>query len=148
MLQKQIDKFLAKCATRFDNSTVEQLTQVVEYAKQKHDGQKRHGGSPYFVHPLEVADALYDMGLDYCTIAAGLLHDVIEDCNTTEDEISKVFGAEIASLVQGVTKLAHLGNRKQNEALDKLVDAVAKAGTPVAAALAADNAADATSKSR
>jgi GTP diphosphokinase / guanosine-3',5'-bis(diphosphate) 3'-diphosphatase len=71
----------------------------------EHKGQVRHSGEPYLVHPLEVADILADMRLDVVAIAAGLLHDVVEDTLTTIDRIRELFGPEVAHVVEGVTKL-------------------------------------------
>jgi GTP pyrophosphokinase len=71
----------------------------------EHKGQIRHSGEPYLVHPLEVADLLADMKLDVVAVAAGLLHDVVEDTLTTPERISALFGPEIAHVVEGVTKI-------------------------------------------
>ncbi len=65
----------------------------------------RHSGEPYLVHPLEVADSLADMKLDVVAVAAGLLHDVVEDTLTTPERIAELFGPEIAHVVEGVTKI-------------------------------------------
>ena len=71
----------------------------------EHKGQVRHSGEPYLVHPLEVADFLADMKLDVVAVAAGLLHDVVEDTLTTPERIAELFGPEIAHVVEGVTKI-------------------------------------------
>jgi GTP pyrophosphokinase len=71
----------------------------------EHKGQVRHSGEPYLVHPLEVADFLAEMKLDVVAVAAGLLHDVVEDTLTTPERIAELFGAEIAHVVEGVTKI-------------------------------------------
>ncbi len=76
------------------------------YATSKHGSQKRHSGDPYFAHPIEVAGILTDYKMDTATIVAGLLHDTIEDTEATREEISRMFGEQIASLVEGVTKLS------------------------------------------
>ena len=81
------------------------LFQAYEYAKQAHANQKRASGEPYFIHPCAVADILIDLGLDAATIAAALLHDVIEDTESTADDIRAAFGEEVLALVSGVTKL-------------------------------------------
>ncbi len=81
------------------------LVKAYEYAKEAHGGQKRASGEPYFIHPCEVADILIDLGLDAATIAAALLHDVIEDTSSTEEDIRANFGEEVLALVSGVTKL-------------------------------------------
>ncbi len=81
------------------------LTKAYAYAEEAHGGQKRASGEPYFIHPCEVADILMDLGLDAATIAAALLHDVIEDTSSTADDIKAEFGEEVLALVLGVTKL-------------------------------------------
>ncbi len=81
------------------------LLKAYEYAKEAHENQKRASGEPYFIHPCAVAEILMDLGLDAATIAAALLHDVIEDTECTADDIKREFGDEILGLVSGVTKL-------------------------------------------
>ncbi len=81
------------------------LVKAYEYAKDAHANQKRASGEPYFIHPCEVAEILMDLGLDAATIAAALLHDVIEDTACTEEDIRREFGEEVLALVSGVTKL-------------------------------------------
>src|SRR5512134_702005 len=86
-------------------SDVELLRRAYVFSAFEHKGQVRHSGEPYLIHPLEVADILADMRLDVVTIAAGLLHDVVEDTLTTIERIKELFGDEVAHLVEGVTKL-------------------------------------------
>ncbi len=81
------------------------LVKAYEYAQTAHGGQKRASGEPYFIHPCEVAEILMDLGLDAATIAAALLHDVIEDTSSTAEDIRTTFGEEVLALVSGVTKL-------------------------------------------
>ncbi len=78
------------------------------YSAKVHSGQIRLSGEPYLTHPLEVAGILANMNLDMVSIAAGLLHDVIEDTHTTEEEIKEMFGPEVLHIVSGVTKLSKL----------------------------------------
>ena len=78
------------------------------YSAKVHDGQVRLSGEPYLSHPLEVAGILADMKLDVVSIAAGLLHDVIEDTHATAEEIIDMFGPEVGHIVSGVTKLSTL----------------------------------------
>ena len=93
----------------------EDATRLIEdayyYADHCHDGQWRKSGEPYIAHPLEIALYLSDLRLDNETIAASLLHDVVEDCGVSLDELSGRFGPEIAKLVDGVTKLTRLDSR-------------------------------------
>jgi len=93
----------------------EDATSLIEdayfFADRSHDGQLRKSGEPYIAHPLEIALYLSDLRLDEQTIAASLLHDVVEDCDVTLEELSGKFGPEIAKLVDGVTKLTRLDSR-------------------------------------
>jgi guanosine-3',5'-bis(diphosphate) 3'-pyrophosphohydrolase len=81
---------------------------ALEYARDLHEGQKRRSGEPYIEHPVSAATYLADLLLDGTTIAAALLHDVVEDCGVTVDELRERFGDEVARLVDGVTKLTQL----------------------------------------
>ena len=84
------------------------ILKAYNYAVEKHGDQKRNSGEPYIIHPLQVAYVLADMGLDEQTIAAALLHDVIEDTDATHEDIVKEFGEEVAEMVDGVTKLSNI----------------------------------------
>ena len=84
------------------------LNRAYVYAMKAHGNQKRASGAPYFSHPLEVAAILTDLKLDDATIATALLHDVIEDTDATRTEIDQMFGPEIGSLVDGLTKIKRL----------------------------------------
>ncbi len=99
------------------------------YSARVHDGQVRLSGEPYLSHPLEVAGILADMKLDPVSIAAGLLHDVIEDTHATEDEIRQMFGPEVAHIVTGVTKLSAVtfdsSQARQAESIRKMLLAMA-----------------------
>src|SRR5213592_2929978 len=87
------------------DADVELLRRAYVFSAYEHKGQVRHSGEPYLVHPLEVADLLADMKLDVVAVAAGLLHDVVEDTLTTPERIAELFGPEIAHVVEGVTKI-------------------------------------------
>src|SRR5512134_2152758 len=84
---------------------IEMLRRAYVFSAFEHKGQVRHSGEPYLVHPLEVADLLADMKLDVVAIAAGLLHDIVEDTHTPIERIQELFGPEVAHVVEGVTKL-------------------------------------------
>ena len=92
------------------------LRKAYEYAQAAHANQKRASGEPYFIHPCAVADILMDLGLDAATIAAALLHDVIEDTESTAEDIKREFGAEVLGLVSGVTKLEKIVFKSQQDA--------------------------------
>ncbi len=105
------------------------LNKAYVYAMNKHGGQTRASGDPYFSHPLEVAAILTDMNMDENTIAVALLHDTIEDTSATRVEIEKLFGEDTARLVDGLTKLKKLDliskKAAQAENLRKLLLAIA-----------------------
>jgi guanosine-3',5'-bis(diphosphate) 3'-pyrophosphohydrolase len=84
---------------------IELLRRAYVFSAFEHKGQVRHSGEPYLVHPLEVADLLADMKLDVVAIAAGLLHDIVEDTQTPIERIRELFGPDVAHVVEGVTKL-------------------------------------------
>ena len=107
----------------------ELLNRAYVYAMRAHGEQKRASGDPYFSHPLQVAAILTDLKLDDATIAAALLHDTIEDTDATRAEIDRLFGRDIGTLVEGLTKLKRLDlvskEAKQAENLRKLLLAIA-----------------------
>ena len=92
------------------------IDQAVEYARDKHKDQRRKDGSPYIIHPLAVAEIVAEMGLDVDAILGALLHDCIEDTDASFDEISRLFGATCAELVEGVTKLTRANFSSSEEA--------------------------------
>ncbi len=87
---------------------LEMVEKAYRVAEQAHEGQFRQSGEPYVIHPIQVANYLADLELDLETIIAGLLHDVVEDTYLTLDEIRDMFGQDVATLVDGVTKLKQL----------------------------------------
>lgn len=96
------------------------IERAYNFAKKAHEGQKRMSGEPYFIHVLETAKILATLGMDASTIAAGLMHDVLEDTPTTEEEMMKEFGENIVFLVNGVTKLGTLKYRGQERHVESL----------------------------
>jgi GTP pyrophosphokinase len=84
------------------------LQRAYVFSAKVHEGQERLSGEPYLIHPLAVAGILVDLRLDEVTVAAGLLHDTIEDSHTTLEEIQRRFGPEVAFLVEGLTKIARI----------------------------------------
>ncbi len=104
------------------------LNRAYVYAMKAHGNQKRASGAPYFSHPLEVAAILTELKLDDATVATALLHDVIEDTDATRAEIDQMFGSEIGSLVDGLTKIKRLDlvskKAEQAESFRKLLIAI------------------------
>src|SRR4029079_19728165 len=97
---------------------IELLRRAYVFSAFEHKGQVRHSGEPYLVHPLEVADLLADMRLDVVAIAAGLLHDIVEDTPNTIEKIRELFGTQVAHVVEGVTKLSglHFSSNEERQA--------------------------------
>ncbi|MDB5695398.1 MAG: pyrophosphokinae [Sphingomonas bacterium] len=91
------------------------LNRAYVFSMQAHGSQKRASGDPYFSHPIEVAGILTDLRLDAETIATAILHDTVEDTLTTPEEIERLFGPNVARLVDGVTKLSRIEAQSDNE---------------------------------
>lgn len=113
------------------NTDISMIEKAYHFAADKHKGQKRKSGEPYIIHPLCVGLILADLELDKETITAGILHDVVEDTDTSVEDISREFSYEVALLVDGVTKLGQLDYDKdkvevQAENLRKMFLAMAK----------------------
>jgi GTP pyrophosphokinase len=98
------------------NDDLSLVKKAYEFSLHHHQGQKRASGEPYLVHPLEVASVLADMRLDTTAIAAGLLHDSIEDTEVTVDDIRNEFGEQVAHIVEGVTKISKIEFASREEA--------------------------------
>jgi guanosine-3',5'-bis(diphosphate) 3'-pyrophosphohydrolase len=108
----------------------EMIKRAYEYSSKAHTGQKRKSGDPYFIHPASVAGIITELRLDTASVCAGLLHDVVEDTLATTKDIEREFGNEVASLVDGVTKLGKINftskEDRQAENFRKMVVAMAR----------------------
>ena len=102
----RFEDLLGKVRAYSPDADVELLRRAYVFSAFEHRGQVRHSGEPYLIHPLAVADVLADMKLDAVAVAAGLLHDVVEDTLTTIERIQELFGPEVAHVVEGVTKIS------------------------------------------
>lgn len=94
---------------------VDLVRRAYDFCLQQHSGQTRASGAPYLIHPLEVALILTDLKLDVTAIAAGLLHDVVEDTAVTVEQIEKLFGEQVAHIVEGVTKISKIDFASREE---------------------------------
>lgn len=121
-----IDKLLEKIDKNCNNVDVEMVKKAYDFAEKAHKDQKRESGEPYIIHPIAVAEILAELGMDTNTIVAGLLHDVIEDTEFSYDETVSLFNAEIANLVEGVTKLTKLGEMEYKTKEEQQADNVRK----------------------
>src|SRR4051812_32477597 len=108
----------------------EMIKRAYDFSNKMHDGQMRKSGDPYFIHPASVAGIITELRLDTASVCAGLLHDVVEDTLATTKDIEREFGGEIASLVDGVTKLGKINftskEDRQAENFRKMVVAMAR----------------------
>ena len=133
-VQDEVRLFLADCPEYKDDPYLEKVIKIAEIAKENfpksnvlkifyafraaenmHRGQKRKSGEPFIEHPVEVALMLAEMQAAVDCIAAGMLHDVVEDTSMTIDDVQAEFGSQIASLVDGVTKLKKMGDTTKEE---------------------------------
>lgn len=118
--RETIDSLLEKMSNYTSSSDIEIVRLAFDFADNAHRGQTRKSGEPYIVHPLAAAHILADMRIDPIIITAALLHDVPEDTEITLDEIEKNFGAEIRSMVEGITKLGKLKYRGVERYIENL----------------------------
>ncbi len=106
------------------------INKAYVYSARMHEGQTRKSGDVYFTHPVSVADIIADMRLDASSVCAALLHDVVEDCEVSVDDVETVFGEEVAFLVDGVTKLGKVNfasrEDRQAESFRKMLVAMAR----------------------
>ncbi len=107
-LQVRFIELVEKVRQTRPASDIELLRRAFDFAAEQHRAQLRKSGDPYLSHPLEVAHILADMKLDITTLCAALLHDVVEDTRVSTQRIAERFGPEIATLVEGVTKINRL----------------------------------------
>ncbi len=108
------EELLQKLITFYPDKK-EEIEKVYSFAKEKHENQYRISGEPYITHPLEVSLILANLGFDVITIKSAILHDVIEDCNVSYEEIEKNFGKVIATIVNGVTKISTMKKSEYNK---------------------------------
>ena len=111
-----LDRLLKKAHSYLPEEQVDQILEAYHFAEEAHQGQRRKTGEPYISHPVAVADMLAGLKLDAQTIMAALLHDVIEDTATAKEHLARRFGAEVAELVDGVSKLDQIAFRSRAEA--------------------------------
>ena len=121
----RFDDILEMASSLYSEKDITLLKKAYVFAARAHKGQVRRSGEPYLSHPLEVARMLSEMRLDSVTLAAGLLHDVLEDTDVTPADLKKDFGEEIADLVEGVTKISRVQEAspetRQAESIRKII---------------------------
>lgn len=126
----RINDIIDKVTEYYPDADLDIIDRAYIFSAKVHDGQVRLSGEPYLYHPLAVAGILADMKLDVVSVAAGLLHDVIEDTHATLEEINEMFGKETTHIVSGVTKLSALpfdssSQARQAESIRKMILAMA-----------------------
>src|SRR5436190_3535187 len=126
----QITDIVERVHGYYPGADIDLIRRCYAFAAKAHDGQLRRSGDPYVVHPLGVAATIADLKLDVPSVCAGLLHDCVEDTSATTDELGRLFGGEIAFLVEGVTKLGKIAwntrEERQAENFRKMLLAMAR----------------------
>ena len=124
------DELVRRIEAYYPDANFNMLRKAYAFAEESHRGQKRSSGEDYIVHPLNVAATLIKLRMDMASIIAGLLHDTIEDCSITPDQIEKDFSGEVAQIVIGLTKISKIQfktkEESQAENFRKMVVAMAK----------------------
>jgi len=115
MYEELINRFLLK-TQGYSESDREKIAKAANYANDKHQEQKRKSGEPYIIHPIAVAEILIQLKMDADVVCAGLLHDVIEDTDSTDEDVTELFGQNVCELVQGVTKIKAIKNLSRSAA--------------------------------
>ncbi len=130
LLRKMYKKLEKKIIDTAPNMDLNRIRSAFEMAFESHKGQKRKDGSPYATHVLAAAEIIVEMGLDEDSVVSAILHDVIEDCPVTYEDISKKFGPDVADIVDGVTKLTRVNfadkEDEQMENMRKMLMAMCK----------------------
>src|SRR4051794_10249169 len=118
LLTAKFAELLATIGKNRPSDDIEVIRKAWDFCVQHHSGQLRASGEPYVLHPLEVAQVLAEMKLDSTAIAAGLLHDAVEDTPVTTEDITEQFGEQVAHIVEGVTKIDKIqfANREDRQA--------------------------------
>src|SRR5437016_1460181 len=114
-LTAKFKQLQAKVAANRPQDDLEIIRKAYEFSLKHHEGQSRASGEPYLIHPLEVSLVLADMKLDSTAIAAGLLHDAIEDTPVTDEDVRREFGDQVAHIVEGVTKIDRIDFASREE---------------------------------
>ncbi|MBX7147733.1 bifunctional (p)ppGpp synthetase/guanosine-3',5'-bis(diphosphate) 3'-pyrophosphohydrolase [bacterium] len=126
----KLDDIVSKVRQYNDRANIDIINKAYVFTAKAHEGQMRKSGHPYVIHPLEVANILADMKLDVSSVAAGILHDTLEDTEASKEQIESIFGRDIAELVDGVTKLSKLNfntkEDRQAENFRKMIIAMSK----------------------
>ncbi|MDA9189733.1 bifunctional (p)ppGpp synthetase/guanosine-3',5'-bis(diphosphate) 3'-pyrophosphohydrolase [bacterium] len=125
-----IDDLVHRMKDYYPDADFDILTRAYAFAHKAHEGQKRSSGEDYIIHPVNVAGTLIKLRVDLFSVVAGLLHDVVEDCDVTPEDLEKEFGEEVTTIVVGLTKISKIKFKTKEEAqienFRKMVVAMAK----------------------
>ncbi|HEX6764655.1 MAG TPA: HD domain-containing protein, partial [Polyangiaceae bacterium] len=125
-----LDSLVDIVKTYHPAADVDLIRKAYKYSEWAHQGQTRKSGEPYFVHPASVAGLITELRLDTASVCAGLLHDVLEDTRVTSTDLTREFGSEVMTIVDGVTKLGKINfnsrEDRQAESFGKMVVAMAQ----------------------
>lgn len=128
--ERAFAELLATFKQYYPSAPTDLIERAYQFSEVSHRGQKRSSGEPYIIHPIAVAKILADVQLDATTVATGILHDTVEDTVATIEQIETTFGKDVASLVDGLTKIAKISfqtsEEKQAENFRKMVFAMAR----------------------
>src|SRR5580658_1337165 len=126
----QVEEIIDRVRSYQPAADVDLIKRAYDYSFKMHEGQMRKSGDPYIIHPVSVAGIITELRLDTASVCAGLLHDVVEDTLASSKDLEKQFGLEIATLVDGVTKLSKINftskEDRQAENFRKMVVAMAR----------------------
>src|ERR671923_1678858 len=126
----KINDIVDKVRSYYPAANTDLIRRAYDFSARVHKGQKRLSGEPYLIHPMAVADIIADLKLDVPSVVSALLHDTVEDTLATLEELKTLFGREITSLVDGVTKLSRVNfssrEEKQAENFRKMLVAMGK----------------------
>src|SRR3954469_19099249 len=111
----RLEDILAKVEKHHPGDSLDLIRRAYIFSAKEHKGQVRASGEPYLTHPLEVANLLAEMKMDAVTVSVGLLHDVVEDTLTSLEKIDELFGADVAHIVDGVTKISQIAFTSKEE---------------------------------
>src|SRR6185295_16661834 len=101
----RLEEILDRVAKHHPADNLDLIRRAYIFSAKEHKGQVRASGEPYLTHPIEVSNILAEMKMDAITVSVGLLHDVVEDTLVSLDDVTKIFGPEVAHVVDGVTKI-------------------------------------------
>ena len=116
------ESLLTKAREYLPEDKISVISEAYNFAEKAHLGQIRWSGEPFIEHPLQTAMFLVELRLDASTVAAALLHDVVEDCNVSMELLEETFGSEVSGLVNGVTKLTKTENITDSETFTENTD--------------------------